>query len=71
VARLNGAISLRFVYALVARGKLRANRQLGKLLIEESSLEELIEPPQRGPPVPEMPSPQPRGRPKKKTMELW
>ena len=74
VARLNGAISLKLVYSLVAQGKLRANRATGKLLIEEDSLVELMEGKPRGPPVPEEPPPlqRPRGRPnRKKVMELW
>ncbi len=72
VQRLNGAISLKLVYSLVAQGKLRANRATGKLLIEEDSLFELMEPAK--PAVPECPPPavRPRGRPKRKPeMELW
>jgi hypothetical protein len=71
VQRLNGAISLKLVYALVARGKLRGNRATGKLLIEEDSLVELMEPAK--PVVPECPPPplRPRGRPKRKVQELW
>jgi hypothetical protein len=52
VARLNGAISVKLVYRLVQQGKLRANRQLGKVLIEEESLLELLEGPR--PAVPSM-----------------
>lgn len=72
VQRLNGAISVKLVYALVARGKLRANRATGKLLIEEDSLEELLAGPARPPPAPEEPPPpkRPRGRPKKQ-QALW
>ncbi|MBY0448035.1 MAG: helix-turn-helix domain-containing protein [Hyphomonadaceae bacterium] len=72
VQRLNGAVSAKLIYKLAAQGKLRTNRRLGKLLIEEDSLIELLEP--RGPPpVPEMPPPprRPRGRPKKEKLELW
>lgn len=70
VQRLNGAISVKLVYVLVARGKLRANRATGKILIEEDSLVELMEP---KPVVPECPPPQvrPRGRPRKQPMPLW
>lgn len=74
VARLNGAISVKLVYALVARGKLRCNRALGKVLIEEDSLVELMEGQARPPPAPSEPPPpvRPRGRPKKKAeLELW
>lgn len=73
VARLNGAISVKLVYVLVAKGKLRANRATGKVLIEEDSLEELMAGPDK-PVVPEMPPRpvRPRGRPKKKeAMTLW
>ena len=70
VQRLNGAVSAKLIYKLASQGKLKANRATGKLLIEEESLLELMEP--RGPPVPEEPPPpiRKRGRPKKK-MELW
>lgn len=73
VQRLNGAISVKLVYVLVARGKLRGNRATGKLLIEEDSLIELLEGKVRAPPPPEEPPPlvRPRGRPRKKAMELW
>jgi hypothetical protein len=73
VQRLNGAISVKLVYKLANQGKLRSNRATGKLLIEEDSLVELMEGQPRGPPVPEEPPPpvRPRGRPKKKAMELW
>jgi hypothetical protein len=73
VQRLNGAVSAKLIYKLAAQGKLRTNRRLGKLLIEEDSLLELLEP--RGPPpAPEEPPPvkRPRGRPKKRQeVELW
>ena len=70
VARLNGAVSAKLIYALVACGKLRANRRLGKILIDEDALAELLEPPTPAP-VPEMPPPpvRPRGRPRKQ--QLW
>jgi hypothetical protein len=70
VKRLNNAISIKLVYKLVAIGKLRANRETGKVLIEEDSLEELM----AGPiPVPSLPPPprRPRGRPKREEMKLW
>lgn len=73
VAKLNGAVSVKLIYALVAKGKLRSNRNLGKLLIEEDSLVELMEG-ARDPPVQEEPPPpvRTRGRPKKKVeLELW
>jgi hypothetical protein len=73
VARLNGAISVKLVYALIAKGKLRSNRATGKLLVEEDSLVELMDGPTR-PVVPEEPPPprRPRGRPKKPVpMPLW
>jgi excisionase family DNA binding protein len=72
VERLNGAISVKLVYKLIEQGKLRANRATGKVLVEEDSLIELMEGPPK-PVVPEMlPPPQrPRGRPRKKTVELW
>ena len=73
VIRLNGAISLKLIYKLVAQGKLRANRATGKLLVEEDSLVELLEGKPRGPPVPEMPAPpvKKRGRPPKRRLKLW
>jgi hypothetical protein len=74
VARLNGAVSAKLVYKLVAQGKLRANRATGKVLVEEDSLVELLEGKPRGPPVPEEPPPprRPRGRPRKADpMKLW
>jgi hypothetical protein len=72
VQRLNGAVSAKLVYKLIATGKLRANRATGKLLVEEDSLVELMEGPHK-PAVPEMPPPpkRPRGRPKKEKMQLW
>lgn len=74
VRRLNGAVSGKLVYKLVAAGKLRANRATGKLLIEEDSLVELMEGQARPPPAPELPPPprRPRGRPKKRReADLW
>lgn len=72
VQRLNGAISVKLVYSLCAQRKLRCNKATGKVLVEEESLTELLEPP-RPPPVPEEPPPpqRPRGRPKKNVMPLW
>jgi hypothetical protein len=60
------------LYALISKGRLRVNRNLGKLLIEEDSLIELLEPP-RPPGPPEEPPPprRPRGRPKKNPLPLW
>ncbi|QEL18780.1 helix-turn-helix domain-containing protein [Limnoglobus roseus] len=75
VQRLNGAISVKLVYKLAARGLLRSNRATGKLLIEEDSLVELMEGSARAPPPPEEPSPpvrkrgRPRGEPVK--LDLW
>jgi hypothetical protein len=73
VIRLNGAISAKLVYKLIAQGKLRVNRELGKILVEEDSLEELLAGPPTPEPVPQLPPPpvRPRGRPKRKTAELW
>lgn len=73
VKLLNGAISLKLVYSLVAKGKLRANRNTGKLLIEEDSLSELMEGKVVAA-VPVMPPPpvRKRGRPKKiEQPPLW
>lgn len=72
-AKLNNSVSVKLIYKLVSQGRLRGNRATGKLLIEEDSLVELMEGKQRGPPIPEEPPPpvRPRGRPKKKVMELW
>ena len=73
VAKLNGAVSVKLIYALVAKGKLRSNRNTGKLLVEEDSLVELMEG-ARDPPTPEEPPPpvRPRGRPKKsEPLKLW
>ncbi len=73
VQRLNGAISVKLVYALVAKGKLRSNRATGKLLIEEDSLVELMEGQPR--PPPEEPPPVPKRRVNRKNpgveLELW
>ena len=41
--RLNGAVSTRLIYKLVESGKLRVNRSLGKVLVLEESLEQLLE----------------------------
>lgn len=74
VKLLNGAISLKLVYALVSKGKLRGNRNTGKLLIEEESVVELMEGKPRGPPVSEEPPPpvRMRGRPRKtEAPPLW
>lgn len=73
VKLLNGAISLKLVYSLVAKGKLRANRNTGKLLIEQDSLSELMEGKVVAA-VPELPPPpqRMRGRPKKpQPSPLW
>jgi hypothetical protein len=72
VQRLNGAISVKLVYKLIAAGKLRANRATGKVLVEEDSLVELLEGVPKEP-VPEL-SPPPqrrRGRPRKQQGRLW
>lgn len=74
VALLNGSVSGKLIYKLCSQGKLRANRNTGKLLVEEDSLIELMEGQARAPPVPEETPPpvMPRGRPKKKAgLELW
>ncbi len=72
VARLNGAVSSKLLYKLIAQGKLRVSRSTGKVLVEEDSLVELVEGPPR-PTVPELPPPpvRPRGRPKKEKLKLW
>ena len=72
VQRLNGAVSVKTIYKLIGLGKLRVNRALGKVLIEEESLTELME----GTPKPVVaeeppPSIRPRGRPAKATLPLW
>jgi hypothetical protein len=74
--RLNGAISVKQIYRLIHMGKLKVNRNLGKILIEEESLERLLagpEPEQEV--VPSEPPPPSRkpGRPKKhlEPIELW
>ena len=41
--RLNNSISTRLVYKLIEKGKLRVNRTLGKVLVLEESLEQLLE----------------------------
>ncbi|WP_373650315.1 hypothetical protein [Schlesneria sp. DSM 10557] len=72
VQRLNGSVSAKLIYALVGKGKLRSNRSIGKLLIEEDSLLELLRGGQ-SPEAPSMPPPprRPRGRPKRETLPLW
>jgi hypothetical protein len=70
VAKLNGSISVKLVYALVAKGKLRSNRATGKLLIEEDSLDELMEGNALTPEAPPQPV-RPRGRPRSDKMKLW
>ena len=74
--KLNGAISLKQVYRLIQLGKLKVNRNLGKILIEEESLELLLaEPMDQKKNVPSEPPPTQRkpGRPKKHQapVELW
>ncbi len=73
VQLLNGSVSAKLLYALIAKGRLRVNRNLGKLLIEEDSLVELLEGKPRPPPPPEEPppKPRPRGRPRKEKLDLW
>lgn len=73
VQRLNGAISVKLVYKLVAVGKLKGNRTTGKLLIEEDSLVELLEGKPRPPPPPEEPPPKRRVSRKNPgvELELW
>ena len=70
VAKLNGSVSVKLVYKLVGQGKLRSNRATGKLLIEEDSLNELME---GKPEAPQEPPPpvRPRGRPRKAGLKLW
>lgn len=71
VERLNGAVSAKLVYKLIATGKLRANRATGKVLVEEESLAELMEG-KAVAGVPEQPPPARRGRfGRKKDAELW
>lgn len=71
VQRLNGAVSAKLVYKLIAMGKLRANRATGKVLVEEESLAELM----GGKPataVPELPPPPRRGRfGRREKAKLW
>lgn len=69
VARLNGAVSVKLVYKLIAEGKLRVNRSLGKLLVEEESLVELLEGTARAPP--EMPTAAPPRRARRPGADLW
>jgi hypothetical protein len=78
VERLNGSVKLGLIYRLIRDGRLRVSRGLGKVLVEEDSLTELLEAgtePKKRPMVPEAPPPppRPRGRPRKnpKPMELW
>ncbi len=71
VARLNGAVSIKLIYALVKKGRLRANRALGKLLVEEDSLLELLnEEPTLPPPAEEVPVQVP-ARQRKGQIDLW
>ncbi len=68
--RLNLPVSATQIYTVIAQGKLRVNRSLGKLLVEDYSLIELM----AGPvPVPSEPPPlvRPRDRPKKDKTPLW
>jgi hypothetical protein len=73
VQLVNGSFSAKLLYALVTKGFLRVNRNLGKLLIEEDSLVELLEGKPRSPPPPEEPPTKrrPRGRPRKEKLDLW
>ena len=68
VEKLNGAISVKLVYKLIDQGKLRANRATGKVLVEEDSLDELIE---GNPPLPSPPPPAPRKKLTKPAVQLW
>lgn len=69
VERLNGSISVKLVYKLIAAGKLRVNRSTGKVLVEEDSLVELMEGRPRPPPVPE--TPPPARKQQKEKVNLW
>jgi hypothetical protein len=69
VQKLNGAISVKLIYRLVEQGKLRANRSLGKVLIEEDSLIELLEDNVRSPP-PEKHPPR-KSTAKRPIVDLW
>jgi hypothetical protein len=73
VQRLGGAISVKLVYKLCGQKKLRCNRNLGKVLVEEDSLVELLEGRPRPPPPPEEPPPKRRVNRKNPgiEMELW
>jgi len=76
VERLNNAISAKLVYRLIDKGKLRANRETGKILVEEDSLLELMEgkpkPSETAPqPSPPPALPRPRRRKGKQKLELW
>jgi hypothetical protein len=51
VEKLNGSISVKLVYKLIAQGKLRVNRETGKVLVEEDSLIELLQGRAEKPPV--------------------
>lgn len=73
VARLNGAVSVKLIYKLIDLGKLRVNRALGKVLVEEDSLIELM----AGPGIPQTaqamvaPRTRPRRQQRKRGVDLW
>lgn len=73
VQRLNGSVSPKLIYKLAQQGKLRANRDTGKILIEEDSLIALMEGAPPDAPAEEPPPPRrPRGRPRRnRAVDLW
>ena len=72
VQKLNSSVSAKQVYALVRKGKLKANRALGKVLILEESLVALLASGETvSEPATMPPTPRPRGRPKRSGIELW
>ena len=69
--RLNNAVSVKQIYKLIAVGRLRVNRQLGKLLVEEDSLIELLNGEATPPPRSEAAALPVQPRRRKGQIDLW
>ena len=76
VQRLNGAVGKSLIYSLIATGRLRATRLMGKILIDAGHLDELLiaglTGPRPEPPAPPAAKPAPLPDPiRKRRIKLW